>query len=222
MKKFTLADGAALVIWLLPLIYVWNIYPTLPQTVPVHFGINGTADRYGSKAEFLIGPSVLFGVSALVYLLMKFLPAIDPKKQVKYGEATFQKLGLGLVIFLAALNIGITYATVHREFEIGKFIFPICGLLFVFMGNIMNSIRPNYFAGFKTPWALENADNWRATHRLAGKLWFIGGLALAIITFILPMEPGTIVFMCGVAVLTIVPFVFSYRYFKSHQTSQNS
>jgi uncharacterized membrane protein len=222
MKKFTLSDGAALVIWLLPAVYLWYIYPTLPQTVPVHFGINGAVDRYGSKTEFLTGPFILIGVSAMVYLLMKFLPSIDPKKQVKYGEATFQKMGLGLVIFLAVLDVSIIYTTLHRGFEIGKLIFPICGLLFVFIGNIMNSIKPNYFAGIKTPWTLENEDNWRATHRLAGKLWFIGGLAITIVTFILPMEPGTVVFMCGVVVLTIVPIVYSYRYFKNHQTNQNA
>ena len=222
MKKFTTLDGAAMVVWLLPAVYLYFIYGSLPQSVPVHFGINGTVDRYGSKSEFLIGPFILIGVSALVYLLLKFLPSIDPKKQVKYGTSTFQKLALGLVVFLAALNIAIVFSTVHHGFQIDKLIFPIIGLLFVFMGNIMNSIKPNYFAGIKTPWTLESEDNWRATHRLAGKIWVVGGIIVTITMLLLPPETGTIVFVSCVLIMAFIPVIYSFVYFKQHQTDQNS
>ena len=123
MKKFTFLDAVALEVWLVPAVYVFMIYSSLPQTVPVHYGLNGNIDRYGSKAEFLTTEWVLLGIGALVYLLLKFLPNIDPKKQVKYGEATFQKLALGLIIFLSALNLPFKKigdwhrtATSHRVF----------------------------------------------------------------------------------------------------------
>ncbi len=67
----------------------------------------------------------------------------------------------------------------------------------------MHSIKPNYFAGMRTPWTLEDNDTWRATHRLAGKLWFAGGIILTIIALLLPAETGAIVFMSLVAVLVI-------------------
>jgi len=190
--------------------------------VPVHYGLNGNIDRYGSKGEFLTTEGVLLGVGALVYLLLKFLPNIDPKKQVKYGEATFQKLALGLIIFLSALNISIIFATVHRGFQIDKLILPLIGLMFVFIGNVLNSLKPNYFAGFRTPWALENEDNWRATHRLVSKMWFAGGIVITIATLLLSPKPATIVMLGLVAVMTIVPFVYSYTYFKNHQANKNS
>jgi uncharacterized membrane protein len=222
MKKFTLLDGAALVVWLLPVVFLWIIFPTLPQTVPVHYGINGTVDRYGSRKEFLIGPLILIGVSAMVYLLLKFLPAIDPKKQIKYGEDTFQKLALGMVVFLAALNIAIIYATVHKGFQIDKLLFPVIGLLFAFLGNMMNSIKPNYFAGIRTPWTLESEDNWRATHRLAGKIWFVGGIVITVIMLFLPPKAGTIVFTSCICVMALIPVIYSFVYFKKHQVNQNS
>jgi uncharacterized membrane protein len=222
MKKFSIADGAALVIWLLPAVYLLSIYSSLPQIVPLHYGLHGTVDRYGDKSEFLIGPAILTGVSALVYLLLKFLPSIDPKKQVKYGEATFQKLGLGIVIFLAALDLAIIFVTAHRGFQIDKLIFPLIGLLFAFLGNIFNNIKPNYFAGIKTPWTLESEDNWRATHRLAGKIWFVGGFTLTIVMLFLPAEAGTIFFTCCVIIMALVPIIYSFVYFKKHQVNQNS
>jgi uncharacterized membrane protein len=217
MKKFTLLDGAALVVWLLPAVYLLFVYSSLPQIVPMHYDINGNVNAYGSKGKFLAFQSVMLGVPALVYLLLKFLPAIDPKKQVKYGESTFQKLAFGIVIFLSALNIAIIFSTIHHEFKINKLIFPLIGLLFAFIGNIMNSIKPNYFAGFRTPWALENEDNWRATHRLASKMWFFGGIILTITTLLLPSETGEIVFPCILSIMVLIPFIFSYMYFKKHQ-----
>src|ERR1700744_602813 len=111
MKKFTMLDAAAIILWLLPAAYLLYVYSSLPATLPVHFGIDGTPDRYGHKSEMLTGVFILMGASAFVYVLLNFLPAIDPKKMVKYGEATFKKMALGLVFFLSALPIAIFFAT---------------------------------------------------------------------------------------------------------------
>jgi uncharacterized membrane protein len=217
MKKFTVLDGAALVVWLLPAVYLFFVYTSLPQTVPVHYDLQGNVNRYGSKSEFLAFQGIMLGVPALVYLLLKFLPLIDPKKQVKYGEGTFQKLAFGLVVFLSALNIAIVFSTINHGFKIDKLIFPLIGLLFAFIGNLMNSIKPNYFAGFRTPWALENEDNWRATHRLASKVWFFGGMILTVATLLIPAPASGIVFPCIVVVMVLVPYIYSYSFFKKHQ-----
>src|SRR6202012_2518135 len=158
-----------------------------------------------------------------VFLLLRFIGSIDPKKQVKFGQDTFRKLAAGSVIFLSALKIAMIFATAHQGFHIQKLSLPIAGLMFIFIGNIMNSIKPNYFAGFRTPWTLEDDDTWRATHRLAGKLWFGGGILLTVIALVLPAETGTIVFMSLVAVMVLIPVVYSYIYYKRHHPlNQNS
>ena len=100
MKKFSVLDFGALAVWLLPAVYLVIIYGQLPQNVPMHYDIHGKVNSYGSKAEFCVFTAILMGVSAFVFLLLKFLPFIDPKKQVKYGEGTFQKIAFGLVVFL--------------------------------------------------------------------------------------------------------------------------
>ncbi|HVV54923.1 MAG TPA: SdpI family protein [Mucilaginibacter sp.] len=217
MKKFNSLDVAALLVWLLPPVYLLYIWPSLPASVPVHYGINGAPDRYGSKNEFLTSQFLLMGVSLGIYLLLKFLPAIDPKKYVKYGEPTFQKLALGLVIFLSALSILIAYSAIIHGFKAGKMILPVVGLLFAFIGNIMYNIKPNYFAGVRTPWTLEDPENWKSTHRLAGKLWFIGGLVITVAVLLLPNKAGFVTFMSLMVVLVLVPVVYSFVYFKKHQ-----
>jgi uncharacterized membrane protein len=223
MKQFNSLDAAAIVIWLLPVAYLLYIYPSLPVSVPVHFGIDGNPDRYGSKGEFLVTFYILLGSSAFVYLLLKFLPAIDPKKMVKVGEATFRKLAFGLVLFFSALAIAIIFSTVNRSFQVNKLILPVIGLLFAFIGNIMNSIKPNYFAGIRTPWTLEDDNTWRATHRLAGKIWFAGGIIITVAVLLLPARVGIIVFMSLIAVMVLIPVIYSYIYYKKHHPlNQNS
>ena len=215
-------DMAALTLWLLPVAYVAYIYSSLPYSVPVHFRLDGKADRYGSRGEFLATQGILLGMSALAYALLKFLPAIDPKKYVKYGEATFQKLALGLVFFMAALDMAIAYATVNHRVEVGKLILPVAGLLFAFIGNMMNSIKPNYFAGVRTPWTLEDPVTWRATHRLAGKLWFAGGIGLTVAVLLLPNTAAMIVFLSVMALLAAVPVVYSFIYYRKHHPSNQN
>jgi uncharacterized membrane protein len=222
MKKFSLSDGAALVVWLLPAIYLFFVYSMLPQAIPVHYDINGAVNGYASKSGFLVLQLIMLGTSAFVYLLLKFLPVIDPKKQVKFGEATFRKLAFGVVIFISALNIVITFAAVHHGFQINKLVFPLIGLLFAFLGNMMNSIKPNYFIGFRTPWALENEDNWRATNRLASKIWFAGGIIVTIAMLFLSPQAGAIVFTGCILIMVFVPLIYSYLYFRKNHFNQNS
>jgi uncharacterized membrane protein len=222
MKKFNTLDAAAVIIWLLPAAYLLYIYSSLPATVPVHFGINGTPDRYGSRNEFLAGPLILMGMSLLVYLLMKFLPAIDPKKYVKYGEPVFQKIGVGIVVLMAAINIAIMVSATTGVFKADKLVLPVVGLFFAFMGNLMHSIKPNYFAGLRTPWTLEDNDTWRATHRLAGKLWFVGGIVLTILTLLLPAKAGFVTFMSVIFVMVIIPVIYSYIYYKNRHPHKST
>ncbi|MDB5138492.1 MAG: sdpI [Mucilaginibacter sp.] len=99
MKKITLSDGAALVVWLLPIAYLLFIYADLPASVPMHYDIHGNVNRYGSKSEFAVFILIMQMVSLLVYFLLKFLPAIDPKKQVNMAKAPFKNLHLGWLYF---------------------------------------------------------------------------------------------------------------------------
>lgn len=217
MKKFSASDVSALIVWLIPITYLLFTMSSLPASVPMHYDMNGNANRYGDKSEFLFFQALMQGVALLIYLLLKFLPAIDPKRQVKYGESTFQKLGMGLVIFLSALNIAIIFGALHHGFNAGKVILPIIGLFLAFIGNIMNSIKPNYFAGIRTPWTLESEDTWRATHRLAGKIWFAGGILLTISILLIPPAAAKIVSTSILAIIVLVPVIYSYVYFKNHQ-----
>ena len=202
----------------MPLVYLASVYSFLPDTVPTHFNLEGKADGFSEKSTLIFTTILLDLVGLGTYYLLKFLPQIDPKKTAGQSPVFLNKIGLVLVVFMGILNMIILHSAVNTNFNGTKFILPLMGLLFVFMGNYMHTIKPNYFAGFRTPWALEDPDNWRVTHLLAGKIWVIGGLISTILSLVLPMAAGWIIFTAITIIISIVPFIFSYRYFKKHQS----
>ena len=216
MIKKSLTNIAAIIIWLVPIFYFLHIYSNLPQTVALHFDINGNPNRYGNKDE-LIGVQILLSVITItVYFLIHYLPKIDPKKTVSYSAETFKKVSFLLVIFLSAIQLITINSSITGRFTLNKFLLPILGLFFAYLGNLMHSIKPNYFFGIRTPWTLEDPETWRATHQLGGKLWFIGGITITIITLILPTKIAFPIFIGIIITMSLIPVIYSYLYFKKH------
>jgi uncharacterized membrane protein len=55
---------------------------------------------------------------------------------------------------------------------------------------------------------------WKETHKIGGKLWFIGGLITVVTSLILEKQPNFIVFMIITGIITIIPVGYSYWKFK--------
>jgi uncharacterized membrane protein len=154
------------------------------------------------------------GVSLFVFFLLANIQKLDPKRSAKTDNAIYRNFALLTVAFLCALSLVIMYGTAHPGVSMNKLIFGILALLFAAMGFFMPRLRQNYFAGFRLPWTLDNEANWNATHQLAGKLWLVGGIMQAIACVLLDSQPLFIAFMIIMAVMVLVPIVFSYRMFR--------
>lgn len=199
-----------------PFLYSVLIYPQLPSKIPTHFNIEGKPDAWGGPGSIFIGPCIMGAVSIFVYLLMTNLNSFEPKKKNQANDSLFNNLALITVAFLSLLSAIILYSSTHADqVNIGKMILPLLSLFFAGLGVYMPKIKQNYFVGFKLPWTLENEANWNETHKVAGTVWLFGGLFQASSTLALSMKFGFICFMTAIAVMVIVPTVFSYRMFKS-------
>ncbi|MEO5946853.1 MAG: SdpI family protein [Chitinophagaceae bacterium] len=209
------------IVWiviLIPAVYLAISWNNLQDSVPLHFDLRGNPDRYGNKNELLIYVIILTAISGFVFLLLKNIFRIDPKRYAAENKERLLRLGFALSIFMAALNCMIIYSGVHGASGFkASFIFGGVGLLFAIIGNYLPNLKPNYFAGFRLPWTLENPENWKKTHALAGKVWFGGGLLLAVTCLLLPPTIAFIVFVSVTAIITIIPCVYSYRLFKEQK-----
>ena len=216
--KLTWTDALAFIVWLLPLIYLIDVYPTLAAAVPLHFDINGNPDRYGPKTNFAAVVVLVNGIGLVAGLLTRFLPSIDPKRKARYSRVAFIRISHAVIFLVAAITFLIVYAGTQQHFTMPLHVlYPLMGLFFAYLGNLLNNIKPNYFVGIRTPWTLENEEVWRKTHRLAAKLWLPGGIVLAIIGWTLRSTATHILFVAGLGLLAIIPIVYSYIYYRQLQ-----
>jgi uncharacterized membrane protein len=205
----------------LPAVYLAIIRKHLPEKIALHFDWKGNADRFGSKQELITTTIFLIVMNAVVFLILTNIYRIDPKKYAAENKYRLTKIGFTVSVFLSVVLCFIIYTGDQGSLKFNtSFILAAVGLLFAFIGNYMHNIKPNYFAGFRLPWTLENEENWRKTHLLAGKLWFGGGLFLAVICLLLPPAISLIVFFAVMLTITIIPAVYSYRLYKEQKSVQ--
>lgn len=210
------------VVWLVilaPGIYLAIVWNKLPEIIPVHFDIKGNADRYGNKKELLLPVIIISALSLFVYFLFVNVYRLNPKKYVAENKNRFQRIGFAVSVFLASITCYLIYSCIKSggsPFNL-RLIFGGIGLLWCIIGNYMYNIKPNYFAGFRTKWTLNNEENWKKTHLLAGKLWFIGGLLLTVVCLCSSQNAVVIIFLAISLAITIIPGIYSYRLYKKQK-----
>jgi uncharacterized membrane protein len=220
-KKIVMEKFMKKVIWLIilsPAVYLAFAWNQLPEKVAMHFTLKGNVDRYGSKNELLLLIMLLIVLNAGVYLLLINMYRFDPKKNAADNKSRLHRIGFAVSVFMAAVFCLILYSSIHGNIEFNiRLILAAAGLLFAIIGNYMHNIKPNYFAGFRISWTLNNNENWKKTHALAGRLWFAGGLFLAVVCLFMPPAISFIVFFTVLIVITIIPGVYSYRLYKKQK-----
>lgn len=195
-----------------PVAYLLLVWGSVPETVITRFNFTDPVAKEQSREMLLIATIVVSVIAAGLYLLMRNLKKIDPKVKTTSG---FNRMGLTATVFLVLFNYFVILSALHSWEISQKMLFIFFGLLIAVLGNYMYNIKPNFFAGIRLPWTLSDENNWRQTHHLAGKLWFLGGLLLALISGLLP-ETALKPVMIGIMVLIVlIPCVYSYRLFKS-------
>ncbi|MBK7696319.1 MAG: SdpI family protein [Saprospiraceae bacterium] len=214
MNKLT-KEILLILISLLPYIYLAYIWDQLPERVATHFNIEGKADGWSSRRTLLYLPAIL-GLG--IYFLMLIIPAIDPKKKIQEMGDNFFSIRLLIAVFMAALNVVILNAAKEGGMENANILLVLMGALFAGLGNYMQTVRPNYFVGIRTPWTLESESVWKLTHRLASKVWMAGGILIVFLSLLLQDSKLVfIIFFVLVSVMVIVPVVYSYLLLKKER-----
>ncbi|SHF71196.1 Uncharacterized membrane protein [Desulfofundulus australicus DSM 11792] len=187
------------------------LYPMLPEQVPVHWNIRGGVDRYGSRAYgAFFAPLLTCGL----YALMLVMPLVDPWREnyARFG-GVYRLLRWSLVLFMAGIYAAATAAALGYGLDIGLLVKGGVALLFVAVGNVMGQVQPNFFVGIRTPWTMASTEVWRRTHRLAAKVWVLGGLICLVLAPV-RSPAGAYVFFACVAVMGLAPMIYSYAIFR--------
>jgi len=203
---------------LIPAVYLALIWNRLPEKVALHFDLKGEPDRMGTRNELLITATLLIVMNAVVYLILTNIYRIDPKKYAAENKSRLYRIAFASSLFLSVVLCMIIYSSSHGNIKFSMSIMlAALGLFFAFIGNYLPNLKPNYFAGIRVPWTLENEDNWRKTHALAGKLWFGGGIFLAIICLFLKPTAAIVVFFSFMTLIVVIPILYSYVLYRNQK-----
>ncbi|MBR7132294.1 MAG: SdpI family protein [Clostridia bacterium] len=199
------------VIILLPIVVGGILWSRLPEQLAVHWGTDGTADNFSSKAFVVIGlPLILL----LLHWVCVLVTAKDPKNKNQNRKV------FGLVLWICPVLSLFTSAVIYTtalgfEPKVSNIALALIGIMFLCIGNYLPKCKQNSTIGIKVKWALQNEANWNATHRFGGKVWVAGGLALVICAFL----PQAVIPWISIAVLVIIaalPVIYSYKYYKNN------
>ncbi|WP_043930624.1 SdpI family protein [Bacillus sp. EB01] len=192
-------------------IILWLVfYNKLPGEVPIHWNSSGEVDGYATKFNAML---MSLGTMVLIYLVLVFIPRIDPKKSnYKYFSKGYSIINLSTLLLFFVINILMLLAGLDYKVNVSIVMPILVGITFIVIGNYMPQMKPNYFVGIKTPWTLNDENNWKQTHRFGGKTFIIGGLLL-ILSIFLPARFVDISFLI-ILVILLSPIVYSFILFK--------
>lgn len=180
----------------------WN---QLPEEIPTHFNLLGQADGYNHKMSAIFGLPTLM---LLMHWLLLFIMIKDPKSS--NISSKIQLLIYWIIPFVSCLSmISIFGESLGYSMMSGLLAQIFMGVVMIVIGNYLPKTHRNYIIGIRLPWTLENDENWRKTHRLAGKIWVLGGLLLFLNSFVQLYVYW--VFFLTLFFVVIIPSVYSYQ-----------
>lgn len=200
------------IVILLPMVSGLIVWNKLPEKMATHWGTDGNANGWSNR-------SVAVLAIPLFLLLTHWLCIFCTSKDSKNKNQSKKVFGMLLWIcpIISLVVNGTIYATAfEKAIDINLIIYLLVGILFIIIGNYLPKCKQNYTIGIRVRWALDNEENWNATHRFAGKVWTIGGVLIMVCSF-LPEAISIYVFMALVIILTIMSLGYSYYYFKVKQ-----
>ena len=206
----------------------------LPDTVPVHFDINGMADRWGSKFELLILPVVLIACAFSMEPLKnsyinKSKNTNDEKEKAEHlTNAKVLNITSVITMFLFTIMNFITlyntYIIVYPDstlpqFDIMRVVGVVMGIVIVLLGNYMPKTRLNSNIGFRLPWTMYNDNTWNKSNRFASYVFMIVGAILAISSLL--FESGAIVGMVAFLIGMVITVLYAYLVYSRERRKDN-
>jgi uncharacterized membrane protein len=193
--------------------YVFN---DLPDQIPTHFNIEGEPDDWTSRAFAAFMMPVF---AALMTLLFHLFPRISPRRQNldRFNE-TYWLIANVVVFFMCALHVLVLGRALGWPVDITSATLLGVGIMFMILGNVLPRTRSNWWMGIRTPWTMESESVWRATHRLAGRTFMIGG-AITVVASLLPVHLRPWVAMGALGIAGFIPVIYSYLYWRREKAA---
>ena len=196
----------------------WTLFAGPTELLPVHWNAAGQADDWGAREA--VG-GVLIGMALLTLLLgggmgVAARRAYDPARAraLRYGQLVVI-LTLPLVSLLAAS------ASLSGTTDIGGAVpVALISLVLLLIGAFLGRVGPNPFVGVRTPWAYKSRLAWDRSNRLAGRLFFVIGLAGLLTAPFAPRPLNLYVLVTAIVLAALWSVVESWRVWRADPDRQ--
>jgi len=187
------------------------MYSSLPATLPTQFSFTGVPGNYLPKeAVILLLPFTYAVTMAATRVLIHYSPQ---KFAMENSRRAMDITILSIGIMFLAIQIGLL-ASEGDSTIFQHYLAVGIAFFLVIMGNVIGKTERNFIIGIRIPWTLASEQNWRATHRVSGKLMVVSGFALLASSFFYTSLPLTLCLGLG---WLIVSAIYSFLFFLKNE-----
>ena len=212
---------------IIPAIYTAVMYRSIPDTMPMHFGIDGTVDRWGSKSQLILLVAVfLLAAAVITFNVISFEKKAektdDEKAKAGYlnNALVTTIIGFTVMVFTTVAYVliipeGIKMVSEGRDvisFDITKIVFVAMGILFLIIGNYMPKTRRNSVVGIRCKWTRYNDATWSKSNRFASYLTVaVGVIAIVLSLTMSDVMMAGLITVALTAVICIASLVYAHK-----------
>jgi uncharacterized membrane protein len=210
MKKYKNLLLWTSVVTLLPMLSGLMLWNQLPDRMISHWGPGGVPDGTASKGFVVFGLPLLL---LAVQWLGTWLTTLDPGNRQQNRKVLNLALWIAPVIsILCGGFIQVSGLGLHIPADfVNRLLCLLLGVMSVIIGNYLPKCSRNRTIGIRIKWALDSDANWNATHRLAGRIWVVGGIVMMLFVF-LPTVITQWVLPVFALAMVLVPVLYSWQY----------
>ncbi len=214
LRPGLIGSAAALVVSAGISVWGWLEIPDGAR-LPMHYGAAGEVDRYGGKVEALLSmPAVIVGLCVLFCVL----PFVLPRRENLAGSAlAYNGAWIGVLALLTGIHAVTVINATGGDIPVPRVAMAGVGVLLLVLGNYLPKTRGNWAVGVRTPWTMDSEESWRRTHRLAGRLFAVVGLVLAVAAFVVPLPALVPIALVGPLAACLIPAIYSWWTWRADQ-----
>lgn len=218
MRPALIASAAMLAVMGIASLYAWIALPA-DARIPVHWGLDGMPNRFGGKAEaLLLQPAIAVFSTALFALL----PKIEPRRRhLLQSSKAYFAAWMAVLGLLTVLHVAIVLAALGLGVAVTQVLAVAVAVLFIVLGNFFGKVRSNFFIGIRTPWTLSSDPVWDKTHRLAGRLFVLVGIAGLMVTIAGSAVWALILLAAGIVAVSVFLIAYSFVLWRREQGHEN-
>jgi uncharacterized membrane protein len=185
--------------------------PTHP--IPIHFSLEGVANGWGGRNEVGTVVGLLAGLSALAVVAIPALSrrSVTGIKRDTKSLRTAQSIVLFATTMICAFIAAITFGQITKIQNSASLQMAFICLLFAGVGAYLGRVGPNPLVGVRTPWTYASRLAWDKSNRLAGRLFFWGGLVGVLAAPFAPQPGGLRASVLSVLAIAAVVVFESWR-----------